>query len=204
MVADMADIQSLLQGYSVETTRLRRQGGRFWRSAAFRNDGQCDPTPRLPHFGQHCGLPKVAGRGMEPVPHIAARNIQSKAELAAYLEGLVGEAGVTEVLVIGGGVGTPVGPYAETMDVLASGRLEAMGIRKVGVAGHPEGSPDISADGLATALAAKNEWATRTGIETYIETQFCFDVGAILKWEKSIRAEATCCRSISACPALPA
>ena len=94
---------------------------------------------------------------------------------------------MTEVLVIGG-VGTPIGPYAETMDVLASGHLEAAGIRKVGVAGHPEGSPDISADGLAIALAAKNEWATRTGIETYIETQFCFDAGAILKWEKSIRA----------------
>ena len=189
MVADMADIQSLVQGFSVETT----PGS----AAKVEDFGAVLPAGTTVNVTQLPGASisdiiavcrRLRIEGMEPVPHIAARSIQSKAELAAYLDGLTGEASVKEVLVIGGGVSTPIGPYAETMDILASGHLEAAGIRKVGVAGHPEGSPDISADGLAIALAAKNEWAARTGIETYIETQFCFDAGAILKWEKSIRA----------------
>lgn len=189
MVADMADIQSLVQGFSVETT----PGS----AAKVEDFGAVLPAGTTVNVTQLPGASisdiiavcrRLRIEGMEPVPHIAARSIQSKAELAAYLDGLTGEASVKEVLVIGGGVSTPIGPYAETMDVLASGHLEAAGIRKVGVAGHPEGSPDISADGLAIALAAKNDWAARTGIETYIETQFCFDAGAILKWEKSIRA----------------
>jgi methylenetetrahydrofolate reductase (NADPH) len=189
MVADMADIQSLVQGFSVETT----PGS----AAKVEDFGAVLPAGTTVNVTQLPGASisdiiavcrRLRIEGMEPVPHIAARSIQSKAELAAYLDGLTGEASVKEVLVIGGGVSTPIGPYAETMDVLASGHLEAAGIRNVGVAGHPEGSPDISADGLAIALAAKNDWAARTGIETYIETQFCFDAGAILKWEKSIRA----------------
>ena len=189
MVADMADIQSLVQGFSVETT----PGS----AAKVEDFGAVLPAGTTVNVTQLPGASisdiiavcrRLRIEGMEPVPHIAARSIQSKAELAAYLDGLTGEASVKEVLVIGGGVSTPIGPYAETMDILASGHLEAAGIRKVGVAGHPEGSPDISADGLAIALAAKNEWAARTGIETYIETQFCFDAGAIFKWEKSIRA----------------
>ena len=189
MVADMADIQSLVQGFSVETT----PGS----AAKVEDFGAVLPAGTTVNVTQLPGASisdiiavcrRLRIEGMEPVPHIAARSIQSKAELAAYLDGLTGEASVKEVLVIGGGVSTPIGPYAETMDILASGHLEAAGIRKVGVAGHPEGSPDISADGLAIALAAKNEWAARTGMETYIETQFCFDAGAILKWEKSIRA----------------
>ena len=189
MVADMADIQSLVQGFSVETT----PGS----AAKVEDFGAVLPAGTTVNVTQLPGASisdiiavcrRLRIEGMEPVPHIAARSIQSKAELAAYLDGLTGEASVKEVLVIGGGVSTPIGPYAETMDILASGHLEAAGIRKVGVAGHPEGSPDISADGLAIALAAKNEWAARTGMETYIETQFCFDASAILKWEKSIRA----------------
>ncbi|WP_028466908.1 methylenetetrahydrofolate reductase [Nisaea denitrificans] len=188
MAASMTDIQTLVRGFSVETTPG---------SAAKVDDfGALLPAGTTVNVTQLPGTAltdtiavcrRLRAEGMEPVPHIAARSIESDAALANYLEGLTGEAGVTEVLVIGGGVDTPAGAYTETMDVLRSGRLEAAGIRKVGVAGHPEGSPDITADGLASALTAKNEWAAKTGIETYIETQFCFDAGAILKWENSIR-----------------
>ncbi|MEQ8333180.1 methylenetetrahydrofolate reductase [Nisaea sp.] len=188
MAAGMMDIQALVRGFSVETTPG---------SAAKVDDfGALLPAGTVVNVTQLPGTAltdtiavckRLRAEGMEPVPHIAARSLSGEAELASYLEGLVAEAGVREVLVVGGGVDRPAGAYAETMDVLRSGRLEAAGIRKVGVAGHPEGSPDISADGLATALRAKNDWAAKTGIETYIETQFCFDAGAILAWEKSIR-----------------
>ena len=141
-------------------------------------------------------------REWNPFPISQRGDIQSKAELAAYLEGLVGEAGVTEVLVIGGGVGTPVGPYAETMDVLASGRLEAMGIRKVGVAGHPEGSPDISADDARhRARRQKRVGHADRHRDLHIETQFCFDGFDPQMGKEHPRCQRHC-RSISALPSL--
>ena len=188
MTASMTDIQTLVRGFSVETTP--GSAAKVDDFGALLPAGTTVNVTQLPGSSVSDTVAvcrRLRAEGMEPVPHIAARSIESHAALANYLEGLTEEAAITEVLVIGGGVDSPVGPYAETMDVLRSGQLEAAGIRKVGVAGHPEGSPDISADGLATALSAKNEWAAATGIETYIETQFCFDAGAILKWEKSIR-----------------
>lgn len=189
MAAGMMDIQALVQGFSVETTP--GSAAKVDDFAALLPAGTVVNVTQLPGTALTDTIAvckRLRAEGMEPVPHIAARSLSGEAELASYLEGLVAEAGVREVLVVGGGVDRPAGAYAESMDVLRSGRLEAAGIRKVGVAGHPEGSPDISADGLATALAAKNDWAAKTGIETYIETQFCFDAGAILAWEKSIRA----------------
>ena len=189
MAADMMDIQALVRGFSVETTP--GSAAKVDSFATLLPAGTVVNVTQLPGSAQSDTIAvckRLRAEGMEPVPHIAARSLTGEAGLARYLEGLAADAGVREVLVIGGGVDRPAGAYAESMDVLLSGRLEAAGIRKVGVAGHPEGSPDISADGLATALAAKNEWAARTGIETYIETQFCFDANAILKWEKSIRA----------------
>jgi methylenetetrahydrofolate reductase (NADPH) len=63
------------------------------------------------------------------------------------------------------------------------------GIRKIGVSGHPEGSPDINDNQLAEALAWKNDYAKKEGLELYIETQFCFDAEAVVAWEKRIRAD---------------
>ncbi|MBO6562522.1 MAG: methylenetetrahydrofolate reductase [Nisaea sp.] len=189
MAAGMSDIQALIRGFSVETTP--GSAAKVDDFAALLPAGTIVNVTQLPGSALSDTIAvakRLRAEGMVPVPHIAARSLSGADELARYLDGLVSEAAVSEVLVIGGGVDRPAGSFSETMDVLKSGRLEAAGIAKVGVAGHPEGSPDISESGLATALAAKNAWAKQTGIETYIETQFCFDASAILKWEKAIRA----------------
>ena len=134
---------------------------------------------------------KVAKRlsddGMNPVPHIAARSLTSKDQLAELARAMVSEANVSEVLIIGGGVDKPVGEFASSMDVLSTGILQDVGITRVGVAGHPEGSPDITDDQLADALAWKNNFAKKEGLSLYIETQFCFDATAVVKWENMIR-----------------
>lgn len=132
---------------------------------------------------------RLRDEGMRPVPHIAARSVPSKAFLDENLARLVGEAGVDEVLVIGGAVDRPVGEFTDSMQVLASGLLDKHGIRKIGVAGHPEGSPDISAKGVSEALKWKNDFAARTGGELYIVTQFCFEAAPIIAWDKAIQAE---------------
>jgi methylenetetrahydrofolate reductase (NADPH) len=126
--------------------------------------------------------------GMRPVPHLAARSLRNTDQLEELLVAYTSRCGVEEVLCIGGGVDDPVGDFAATMEVLETGLIQKHGIRQIGVAGHPEGSPDISEDAVAEALAAKNELAARDGLDLYIETQFCFEADIVLDWERRVRA----------------
>ena len=126
--------------------------------------------------------------GMNPVPHIAARSVSSRDQLDGMAKDMAGRAKVDEVLVIGGGVGKPAGDFTSSMEILETGLLQDAGITRIGVAGHPEGSPDIDDDALARALEWKNEFARREGLDLYIETQFCFEAGAVVEWERRIRA----------------
>ncbi|MGU9961500.1 MAG: methylenetetrahydrofolate reductase [Candidatus Puniceispirillales bacterium WSBS_2018_MAG_OTU23] len=131
---------------------------------------------------------RLRNDGMNPVPHIAARSLKDEDQLNGLVKDMVSRGKVDEVLVIGGGVDNPVGDFASSMDVLASGILQSNGIRKIGVSGHPEGSPDIDAPAIAHALAWKNEFAKTEGLALYIETQFCFDAETVVAWEGAIRA----------------
>ena len=126
--------------------------------------------------------------GMRPVPHLAARSLQNADQLEELLSAFTARCGVEEVLCIGGGVDDPVGDFTATMEVLETGIIQKHGIRQIGVAGHPEGSPDISEDEVAEALAAKNDLAARDGLDLYIETQFCFEADIVLDWERQARA----------------
>ena len=130
---------------------------------------------------------RLRAEGFEPVPHIAARSITDAAMLDRTLGRLKDEAGVTQALVIAGGLDRPLGAFASSMDLLATGLFDAHGIRKIGVAGHPEGSPDIDETALKDALLWKNRFAAERGLEMYIETQFCFDAAAIIAWDRRIR-----------------
>jgi methylenetetrahydrofolate reductase (NADPH) len=126
--------------------------------------------------------------GMKAVPHLAARSLQDADQLDALLEAYTSRAGVNEVLVIGGGVDAPVGAFSDSMQVLETGLIQRYGIKNVGVAGHPEGSPDIGQEKIAKALEAKNALAKRDGLNMYIETQFCFEAQIVLDWERAVRA----------------
>lgn len=124
--------------------------------------------------------------GMRPVPHLAVRAIPDRAALVEMVTAL-SDIGVTEALVIAGSVSTPAGEYEETMQVLRSGVLPEHGITRIGVAGHPEGSPDVLPSDLTAALAAKNDLAVDQGLDMYIVTQFCFAPEPIITWEREIR-----------------
>ena len=126
--------------------------------------------------------------GMRPVPHLAARSLRDADQLDELLSAYTARCGVEEVLCIGGGVDSPVGGFDATMQVLQTGLIQKHGIRHIGVAGHPEGSPDISNDEIAEALDAKNALAKAEGLNLYIETQFCFEADIVLEWEKRVRA----------------
>lgn len=132
---------------------------------------------------------RLFAEGMNPVPHFAARSIPSKAFFEETLKVLQAEAKVDEALLIGGGVDNPVGDFSSSMEILRTDLFQQYGIKKVGVAGHPEGSPDIPPADVTSALLEKNAYAKEHGIEMYITTQFCFEAEPIIEWDKKIRAE---------------
>ena len=131
---------------------------------------------------------RLHNEGMNPVPHLAARSLRDTDQLDTLLSAYTSRCGVNEVLVIGGGVDHPVGAFSDSMQVLETGLIQRYGIQNVGVAGHPEGSPDITQSEIADALAAKNRLAKRDGLKMYIETQFCFEADIVLAWERDVRA----------------
>ena len=90
---------------------------------------------------------------------------------------------------LAGAVPTPLGPFSSSMDLLATGLFDKVGIKRIGVAGHPEGSPDISDAMILQALKWKNDFAERSDAEMYIATQFCFESAPIIAWDKAMQAE---------------
>ena len=190
MSASLKQISSLLNGFSTEVTPT---------SASKVNNFQEHLS-----LGTSVNVTFLAGsnlkdtvqvckrlneEGFNPVPHIVARNFENTRALEIFLDLLVSTAYVCEVLVIAGDISRPLGPFSDSLQILNSGLLEKYQIRKVGVAGHPEGSPDISKDKLATAISDKNNWAKNSDMEAYITTQFCFEVPSIITWEKNIRKD---------------
>jgi len=132
---------------------------------------------------------RLKGEGFLPVPHFAARSIPDAAYLEDKLARLTGELGLEQVLVIGGAAGTPAGDFSDSMQLLETGLFDKHGIRKFGIAGHPEGSLDISDQAIAGALRWKNDFAERSGAELYLVTQFCFEAGPVIAWDRRVQAE---------------
>src|ERR1700761_6587842 len=83
----------------------------------------------------------LRGAGFKAVPHIAAREMASREMLDDFLARLRGEADVSRVLLIAGDVAGTRGPFRSSRDVAASGLLQAHGVARISVAGHPEGHP---------------------------------------------------------------
>lgn len=127
--------------------------------------------------------------GFRPVPHIAARPLASFTQLHDYLRRLAGEAEVDTALVIGGDLDRPAGPFASSFEILSTGLFERHGIRRIGLAGYPEGHPKIGARALADALRLKLGLARQAGLEPFIVTQFGFAAPAILAFIAACRAD---------------
>lgn len=125
---------------------------------------------------------RLSSEGMIPVPHLAARQIKNKQELETGLNLLSSETNSTQVLAIAGGSLNPVGDFDNSMQLLETGLFDKYGIRTIGFAGHPEGSPDIPDNEVHSALEWKNKFAQRTDADVYIITQFCFDAKGVIDW----------------------
>ena len=120
--------------------------------------------------------------GLNPIPHIVARQLSSDTELRAFLSYAIVAAGVHRVLVIGGDDAEAAGPFADSAAVIESGILGELGITAVDVAGYPDGHPKIPREVLAADLRRKKELADRQGLELGVVTQFSFDAGSVVRF----------------------
>jgi methylenetetrahydrofolate reductase (NADPH) len=127
--------------------------------------------------------------GFNPVPHIAAREIASHEALDDFLARARGEAGVTRVLLIAGDVARAKGPFRSSSDVRACGLIEARGIARLSVAGHPEGHPYLEMADAVAVLRAWRDWGRNANIDVDVVTQFCFESAPILEWIGRLAAE---------------
>ncbi len=108
-------------------------------------------------------------KGFNPVPHFPARSIVDEAQLNDYVFRCK-DLGVKQALVIGGSR-EPLGVFDSSIQLLETGYFEKM---KIGIAGHPEGSPDISDSKLEKAMKDKKPYAD------YIVTQWLLDSQPII------------------------
>lgn len=129
----------------------------------------------------------VRGLGFEPMPHLAARRIASLAELDTFVKRAVAEAGVERCFVIAGDPSTPMGPFSDSASLIDTGVFERAGIKTIGVGGHTEGHPVMSAAELWDVLERKCHSIEQRGMTPWIVTQFVFDADIVLAWLKTLR-----------------
>lgn len=132
---------------------------------------------------------RLQALGLRPVPHISARRLTSAAELEAFLDGLAERVELHQVFVVAGDLPAPSGPYDDALSVIRSGLLERYGVRHVGVAGYPEGHPQISGDRLDEAIRAKGAAFAEQGLDWSIMTQFGFDTDPVFAWLAALRGQ---------------
>ena len=112
---------------------------------------------------------KLVKKGFNPIPHFPARSIENEAQLKEYVSRCK-DGGTKQILVIGGSR-DPIGDFDSSIQLLETGNFENM---KMGIAGHPEGSPDISDSELEKAMNDKKPYAD------YIVTQWLLNPQPII------------------------
>lgn len=124
--------------------------------------------------------------GYAVMPHLPARAIRNVADLEAMLAAYRREANVDQALVVAGSRDIPIGDFSNSMDLLETGLFAKYDFRRLHVAGHPEGN--LASEPAGThkvsdnALLWKQGFASRTGCEMAIVTQFAFDARVIINW----------------------
>ena len=114
---------------------------------------------------------ELTNLSFNPVPHFPARSIKNLNVLKDYIKRCK-DCGVKQALVIGGSA-QPVGDFHCSLQLLETGLFEGF---RIGIAGHPDGSPDISDSDLEKAMEDKKPYAD------YIVTQWLMEPEPIIKF----------------------
>ena len=177
-----ARIAELVASGSVEMSP--RDADQITEAAALLPTGMRVYVNSLPgrlHFATLRAMEALRDEALDPVPHIAARRLESRAALVEFVKGAA-HAGAHRVLLVGGDQAQPSGPYTSALDVLKQGVFADYGIREVGFAGYPEGHPRIEHNVVDDALSAKIALAKAQGLDVSIVTQFSFAPARIAEY----------------------
>ena len=130
----------------------------------------------------------VRAAGFRPVPHVPVRLLPDAATMHRVLGGFVNSAQVDEVLLISGDYPQAAGPYSEVLQLVSSGALQQHGLKRLSVAGHPEGHPKVQLAAIRHAELDKVRMAQEAGLELTLVTQFFFEQTPFLAWAHELRS----------------
>lgn len=124
---------------------------------------------------------RLRDRGVVAVPHVAARLLRGRDDVAALLRRLDGT-GISEVFVVAGDAPEPAGPYEGALGLLREMADLGHTLERIGVTGYPESHASIPDDDTIRAMDAKAPYAS------YIVSQICYDPSTIERWVGAVRA----------------
>lgn len=123
----------------------------------------------------------LAAHGYAVVPHVAARMVSGRSELAEIVARLTA-AGIDTIFVPAGDAASPAGDYAAAVDLLEDLAALDNPFARVGVTGYPETHPAIQDDVTVQAMWDKRRHAT------HIVSNMTFDPAVLVAWLRRVRA----------------
>lgn len=184
-----AALMALMRGFSIETTVRTPHAAAecaHWLTPGTRV--YISMLPGQTYQQSSLLAAELARAGLTPVPHVTARGLVNARTLEDFIARVRGEAGVDQVLLLGGDRALAAGPFTCAADLLATGLLARHGMRGIEVAGYPEGHPAIDAAALAAALERKAVLARDQGLALGVMTQFCFHPERVAAWTSQAQA----------------
>ena len=123
----------------------------------------------------------VSKNNLTPITHLPARTMKNLDHVRQFLSQVRERTDSKKILVIGGG-GNQLGQITSSFEILNSGLLEENNFNEIGIAGHPEGSPDISQETIDNFLNDKFELTKTKGLSLELVTQFFFNAAPFINW----------------------
>lgn len=127
----------------------------------------------------------VSKNNLTPITHLPARTMKNLDHVSQFLSQVRERTDSKKILVIGGG-GNQLGQISSSLEILNSGILEEYNFDEIGIAGHPEGSPDISQETIDNFLNDKFDLTKSKGLNLELVTQFFFDAKPFIDWCDSL------------------
>ena len=118
---------------------------------------------------------KLIAQGFQVTPHISAKCVSGEKHLETIIKKL-DALSIESIFVPGGDGPEPIGEFNNAYDLLKALQKSGHNIKKIGIAAHPEGHPDINEKILMEALEKKKD------LSDFIVTQMCFDANTLGDW----------------------
>lgn len=122
---------------------------------------------------------RLTGHGYVAVPHLAARMVSGRAELAEICARLTGK-GISRIFVPGGDA-DPAGDYPDALSLLQDLADLGRPFEQVGITGYPESHPTIHDDLTVQSMWDKRRYAT------HVVSNLTFDPAVIRTWVHRLR-----------------